>query len=129
MKQNNSKSNKSYYLTPGRFTNLPNFGNGDLVTLKQGGIYYIDGGGFNMTGGTLVMDPPNLTTGIMIYIAPNGTQPSQGLNISGGVVVISPLTSGIYAGIIVWQDRTSRFPCPYRVEGVGSSTERSTRQR
>jgi hypothetical protein len=109
---------KSYYLTPGRFTNLPNFGNGDTVTLKQGGIYYIDGGGLNSTqGATILMDPPNVTTGVMIYNAPSGTQQNQGLNLSGGTVVLSPLQSGPYAGIIFWQDRTS--PVTLSLQGQG----------
>src|SRR5262249_2139347 len=44
--------NKQYVLTPGRYTNLPTFNQGDVVIFEQasfnsvGGIFYIDGGGF-----------------------------------------------------------------------------------
>jgi hypothetical protein len=107
--------NKQYTLTPGRYTNLPALQAGDVVILKQasansnGGIYYIDGGGLNSSGGTIIMDPTT-TGGVMIYNNPNSSASSQGISISGnasGVVNLSALTSGPYAGILLWQNRTA----------------------
>src|SRR5262249_47680535 len=66
--------NIQYTLSPGTYTNLPTFSTGDIVILQQasangnGGIFYINGGGFKSTGATIIMDP--LTSGgAMIYNA------------------------------------------------------------
>jgi hypothetical protein len=106
--------NTLYTLTPGRFANnLPAVQSGDVVIFQQasansnGGIYYIDGGGFKSTGATIMMDP-NTSGGIMIYNNPNGNSSSQGINIAGnsaGNVTLSALSSGPYAGILMWQNR------------------------
>lgn len=119
------QGNKRYTLYPGRHNNLPNFNQGDEVVFMQAsaggdGIYYIDGGGFKSTGATISMDT-STTGGIMIYNAPNGTQSSQAVNITGnadGSVNLSALTSGKYAGILMWQDRTS--PVAMSISGNGS---------
>jgi Flp pilus assembly protein TadG len=110
--------NHQYVLTPGRYHNLPSFQSGDVVILKQasydsnGGIYYIDGGGLVSTGATIIMDP--LTTGgVMIYNNPASSASSQGISIQGnaaGVVNLSALSSGPYAGLLMWQNRTSTVP-------------------
>ena len=74
--------NTQYTLTPGRFTNLPSFNSGDVVIFKQasantnGGIYYIDGGGFSFTGQGAMSG-----AGIMIYNAPK--QSNDSVSISG----------------------------------------------
>src|SRR5262249_16196689 len=124
MTKSNKSGNKTYYLTPGRFTSLPNFGNGDTVMLQQGGIYYIDGGGLTSTNGASIIMDPNTTSGVMIYNAPNGIQTSQSINISGGIVNLSPLTSGPYKGLLFWQDRTS--PVPLSFQGQGGFTIHGT---
>lgn len=124
MTTTNVKGSKHYYLTPGSYTNLPNFGNGDTVTLQQGGIYYIDGGGLNSTNGASINMDTSTSGGVMIYNAPSGTQQSQGINISGGTVNLSPLTSGPYAGLVLWQDRTS--PVSMSIQGQGGFTIKGT---
>lgn len=67
------------------------------------GIYYMDGGGFSMTGqGNLI------ASGVMIYNAPE--QPSDVINISGsngGSVTMSPPTSGVYKGLTLFQKRSA----------------------
>jgi hypothetical protein len=70
------------------------------VTLLPG-IYYMQGGGFSSTG------QGNLTgTGILLYNAP--TQSSDTIKIAGqGNVNITPMTSGIYQGISIFQERSS----------------------
>lgn len=112
------QGNREYTLTPGTFSKLPNFNPGDVVILKQasansaGGIYYIDGGGFKSSGASIIMDS-NTTGGVMIYNHPTSTKGSEGIQIAGnstGKVNLSPLTSGPYAGILLWQDRTSSVP-------------------
>jgi hypothetical protein len=110
---NIGSGNKRYTLSPGLFTNLPQVNQGDEVVFKQasagnGGIYYIENG-FKSTGANISMDP--LTSGgIMIYNAPQSSAQSQAIQITGnsaGSVNLSALTSGPYAGILMWQDRTS----------------------
>src|SRR5262249_54961995 len=124
--------NREYTLTPGRYTNLPNFNVGDVVIFKQasyssvGGIYYIDGGGFTSTGATIQMDS-GTTGGIMIYNAPRSGATSNGISISGnsaGTVNLGPLTSGPYAGILFWQARTSSVPLA--ISGGGNFTLEGT---
>jgi hypothetical protein len=112
---NLGSGNKQYTLSPGTYNNLPNFNSGDVVILQQssansnGGIFYINGGGFNSTGASIIMDP--LTSGgVMVYNNPANSSNSQGINITGnssGTVSLSPLTSGPYAGILFWQNRTA----------------------
>jgi hypothetical protein len=113
-KQSLGNGNFQYTLSPGSYSNLPNLSQGDIVIFQQasannnGGIYYISGG-LHSTGANLLMDPAT-TGGIMIYNAPSGSQSSQQINITGnssGTVSLSPLTSGPYAGLIMFQDRTS----------------------
>ncbi len=104
--------NTQYTLTPGSYTNLPNFNQGDIVIFKQasagkGGIYYLTQGGLNSQGANLIMDP--LTSGgIMIYNAGTGT--NDKVNISGnssGTVSLSGLTSGPYTGLTFFQARNA----------------------
>lgn len=110
-----TQGNHQYTLTPGRYTNLPGMNSGDVVILQQasansaGGIYYLDGCGFQSTGATVIMDPTT-SGGVMLYNAPNRQVNSQGISITGnpsGTVNLSALTSGPYAGILFWQERSS----------------------
>jgi hypothetical protein len=109
-KKNIPGGGTAYYLTPGSYTNLPNFTNGDTVTFAQasagnGGIYYING--LTSNSANLIMD--NTTSGgLMIYNSPTNTSSSQGISIAGnanGTVNLSAPTSGPYTGILFWQDR------------------------
>jgi hypothetical protein len=129
---NIGSGNKQYVLSPGRYTNLPQFNQGDVVILQQasansnGGIFYIDGGGFKSTGANIIMDP-NTTGGVMLYNAPASTSSSEKIQITGnasGQVNLGPLTSGPYEGMVIWQDRTS--PVGALVEGNGSFTVNGT---
>jgi hypothetical protein len=129
---NLGNGNKQYVLSPGRYTNLPTFNTGDVVILQQasangnGGIFYIDGGGFKSTGASVTMDP-NTTGGVMIYNAPQSSSQSEKIQITGnaaGQVNLSPLSSGPYAGMMLWQDRTSTVDA--LVEGNGNFTVNGT---
>jgi len=67
------------------------------------GIYYMDGGGFSMTGqGNLVAN------GVMIFNAPQKS--SDVITISGsngGAITMTPPTSGLYKGLTLFQARAS----------------------
>jgi hypothetical protein len=105
---------KVYILTPGRYDQMPNFNNGDVVILQQAsvnsqqGVYYLNGSGFTSTGATVVMDPTGATTGgIMLFNDPRPNGNSTGISLTGGQVQLSPPTSGTYQGITLFQDRSS----------------------
>jgi hypothetical protein len=111
------QGNKQYTLTPGRYTNLPQLNQGDQMIFQQasagnGGIYYLDGGGFKSTGANISMDP-STSGGIMIYNNPSSNATSEAVQITGnslGNVNLSALTSGPYAGMLMWQNRSSTVP-------------------
>src|SRR5262249_38143970 len=121
--------NFNYILSPGTYWALPNFNQGDVVTLQQasagnGGIFYIANGGFNSQGANIVMDPTT-TGGIMFYNA--GTNTNDGFNIAGnpkGVVNIGPLTDGIYKGITFFQNRAATEAM--NISGNGDFTIKGT---
>src|SRR5262249_5137162 len=78
-----------YVLTPGQFggpgPTLPNFTGSDVVILTQassgnGGIYYLNQGGFNFTGTTLIMDSAT-SGGVLLYNSGTGT--NDKINITG----------------------------------------------
>lgn len=123
--------NRQYTLTPGRYTNLPLFNTGDVVIMQQasagaGGIYYIDGGGFKSTGANITMDPAT-TGGLMIYNKPDGPGEAQKIDITGnelGTVNLSGLTSGLYDGMLFWQDRAADLAVS--VTGNGAFTLNGT---
>ena len=108
------QGNKEYTLSPGRHTNLPNFNAGDVVILQQAsangeGIYYIAGGGLKSTGASIVMDS-GTSGGVMIYNDPASSALSEQIQITGnssGTVNLSGLTSGPYAGMLLWQRRSA----------------------
>jgi hypothetical protein len=112
-KKNIPGGGTNYTFSPGTYSNMPNFTNGDIVTFQQasagnGGIYYISGG-FVSNGANIQMDP-STTGGLMIYNNPTNSSNSQGISIQGnssGTVNLSALTSGPYAGILLWQNRTA----------------------
>jgi hypothetical protein len=114
-----------YTLTPGSYSNLPNFTSGDVVIFKQysynnSGIYYLTSGGLTSTGANLIMDP-STTGGIMIYNA--GTGGNDGINITGnssGVVNLTPLTNGPYTGLTFFQARNATEDM--QIAGNGSFT-------
>jgi hypothetical protein len=71
-----------------------------LLTMAPG-IYYMDGGGFSFSGqGGLN------AAGVMIVNAPKSN--SDNISINGnGAINFSPLTTGIYQGIALWQVRSA----------------------
>jgi RHS repeat-associated protein len=90
-------------LSPGTYQGGIKISGQASVTLLPG-IYYMQGGGFSVTGQAVVSGD-----GVMIYNAPgnqNGT--ADAINITGaGAVQLTPPTSGIYQGITLFQERGS----------------------
>ena len=84
---------------------------GGTVNLAPG-IYYMDGGGFSVGGNG------NLNgTGVLIYNAPQSNSDTISLA-GGGGITLSPMLTGPYQGILLFQDRTST--APVSVSGNGS---------
>jgi hypothetical protein len=101
-----------YLASPGSFDQMQNFQSNDLVVFQQasagnGGIYYLNSGGFKSTGASLLMDPGS-TGGIMFFN--NGAGQSDAFTVSGngsGVVNLSGETGGTYQGIVLFQNRNA----------------------
>jgi hypothetical protein len=94
--------NSTDTLLPGVYRGGISSTGGTLIL--QPGIYYMDGGGFNIGGQAGL-----IANGVLIYNAPQSN--SDVINISGqGTVIMSPMTTGPYQGILLFQDRTATAP-------------------
>ena len=84
-------------LNPGVYNGGFTLTGSSSVTLNPG-AYYINGGGISVSGPSSISG-----NGVFIYNTGGGA-----INLSGtGNVSLSPMSSGTYAGITVFQDRTS----------------------
>lgn len=101
-----SYSAGSYTLQPGVYNGGITLSSTAVVTL-QPGVYYLNGGGLNVSGQV------NLTgKGVIIYNNP--LTDNDAVNISGqGAITLSPPTSGPYAGITFFQNRSSTVPLSF----------------
>jgi hypothetical protein len=87
-------------------------GKGNVVL--NPGIYYMQGG-FSFTGQGSVTG-----NGVLIYNDPQST--SDPINLSGqGAITLSPMTSGPYQGISLFQSRTSTYQPTVGVTGNGTA--------
>ncbi len=97
--------NQTVTLNPGVYVGGIQIGDNAQVTLKSG-IYYVEGGGFSVSGNGSVTD---LGKGVLIYNAPRSA--SETISLTGnGKVNLSPMASGPYQGITLFQDRNSTAP-------------------
>jgi hypothetical protein len=87
-------------LNPGVYKGGISASSGASLTLSPG-IYYMDGGGFSVGGQASVVG-----NGVMIYNAPKASSDAVDIG-GGGTVTLSGPTSGVYAGISLFQDRSS----------------------
>ncbi|HTK74952.1 MAG TPA: hypothetical protein VL371_06800, partial [Gemmataceae bacterium] len=96
----NVAGNRVETVSPGVFRGgISVSGQGSLI--MNPGIYFMDGGGFSFTGSGSLS-----AIGVMIVNLPSSN--SDRININGsGAITISPMTSGIYRGISLWQQRSS----------------------
>jgi hypothetical protein len=89
-------------LLPGTYQNGIHISDNNALhtyTLASG-IYYFSGGGFTLSANANVISNPN---GVMLYFNSGG-----GLSITaGGSVTLSPMTSGYYKNITIYQDRSN----------------------
>lgn len=84
-------------LSPGVYNGGITLSGSSSVTLSPG-MYYINGGGINVSGSASLSG-----SGVFIYNTGGGA-----INLSGtGSISLSPMTSGTYSGITVFQDRSS----------------------
>jgi Flp pilus assembly protein TadG len=84
-------------LSPGVYTGGISMSGSSSITLTAG-MYYINGGGINMSGSSSITG-----SGVFIYNTGGGS-----INLSGtGTIALSPMTTGTYAGITIFQDRSS----------------------
>jgi hypothetical protein len=83
--------------SPGYFANGISLSGQSSITL-QPGIYYLGGSGLSLSGQASISG-----SGVMIYL----TGSKASIDLSGqGTVNLSPMTSGPYAGITFFQDRS-----------------------
>ena len=93
----NLSGSQTKTLNPGVYTGGINMSGSSSVTLNPG-VYYINGGGINMSGSTSISG-----NGVFIYNTGGGS-----IDLSGtGGISLSPMSSGTYAGITVFQDRSN----------------------
>lgn len=92
----NLSGSQTATLNPGLYNKISASGSSKIN--MNPGIYYVQSGGFNISGLSGATGE-----GVMIYMAGGGS-----FNISGsGDVKLSAPTSGDYAGLLLFQDRTS----------------------
>ncbi|MDD5055622.1 MAG: hypothetical protein PHZ00_05145 [Candidatus Peribacteraceae bacterium] len=103
--------NSSVTLNPGTYIGGIAASANARVTLSPG-IYYLQGGGLSLSGNATVTG-----NGVMIYNAP--VQSTHKISISGNAnLTISPITSGSFAGISIFQSRGSAVDM--RISGNGT---------
>ncbi len=90
----------SYTINPGIYNGGLNI-NGSLTVTMNPGVYYMNGGGLT------VSNAGSLTgNGVLIYNNP--TSSSDQINLCGsGKLTITPMTTGPFAGISIYQNRSS----------------------
>jgi Flp pilus assembly protein TadG len=92
---------------------------GSTVTLNPGN-YILNGGGLAVSGGSTIQG-----TGIFFYNT--GGSSYKGISLSGGcTVVLAAPTSGSYAGILFFQDRSISSGAASSLSGGGSSKYEGT---
>jgi len=104
----------SLSLQPGVYTGGIQVTGGNLTLAP--GIYYMDGGGFSFSGtGSLT------ALGVLIVNAPQSN--SDTVSITGtGAINLSPMTTGLYQGLSLWQTRASTNTLTVSGGGSGSVT-------
>jgi hypothetical protein len=96
---------------------------GQANVILNPGIYYMQGGGFSLSG------QGNLSgNGVMIYNDPINA--SDKVSLTGqGSVTLSPPTTGTYAGMVIYQDHSttnSADTAPIALTGQGNMTVTGT---
>ena len=116
----------SVSLSPGVYVGGINVSNGASVTLTPNangtpGIYFLEGGGLNVSDTSSLTMAAGTTAGVMIYN--NWQSSSDAINLEGsGSLVLTPPSSGVYQGLTIFQQRgTLTNPAPtLTISGYGN---------
>jgi hypothetical protein len=96
-------------LSPGTYAGIS--GSGSSTIVLQPGIYYMDGGGFGISGGAsiTVSGPasPDTGNGVMIYNNPQSNSDNLSFTGTSGFVYLPSPDTGIYKGISLFQARSA----------------------
>jgi Flp pilus assembly protein TadG len=99
----------SFTMQPGLYSGNVSLGNGGTFTM-QPGLYYIQGGSFTVANGATLTG-----SGVTIYVDNGGGS----ISFQGGTsTTLTPQTSGTYAGMVYFQNRSSSVAPQF---GNGSS--------
>lgn len=105
-------SGKDVTIDPGYYPNFPKLNGGKSVTMRPG-VYILDG--LDMTGGGNLY-----ANGVMIFLTNKGN-----LNLGGnGVIQISAMTTGPYAGVSLFQARDNKSTAS--IQGTNQMTVTGT---
>ena len=94
----NVSGNNTMTIGPGLYSSINVSGNGKLI--MGSGVYYIQGGGFTVSGNASV----DGSSGVLIYNTVNGSS-NGGITLSGnGTISLNPrYTTGQYANVLIFQ--------------------------
>jgi hypothetical protein len=95
-----SKGSGTWTLNPGVYCGGISLHNGAIATFNPG-TYIINGGGLSLAGGTTT------GSGVMVYLKGTTASPSFVTISNGGSVTFSALASGLYMGILFFQDKSN----------------------
>jgi hypothetical protein len=97
-------------LSPGTYNGGISESGGGTIVL-QPGIYYMNGGGFGVSGGASVTvsgpASPDTGNGVMIYNAPQSNSDNISLTGTSGFVYLPAPDSGTYKGVSLFQARSA----------------------
>jgi hypothetical protein len=104
-------------LQPGTYVGGITVSGSSAVTL-QPGIYYLKGGGLTVSGSATVTG-----NGVLLYLTGLTSTNATSVSISGTAdVTLTPPTSGLYEGVVLFQDRTSSAAITIFGKGVLNTT-------
>jgi len=109
-------SSGSVALNPGVYCGGISITGSGIVTFNPG-LYVINGGGFNFGGSAALVGAH-----VMFYITGDSTHPAAPLNASGtGVISFSAPDSGVYEGLLFFQNRNVTYTTSNTFNGNNAS--------
>lgn len=112
-----TKNNYTQIISPGCYTSIRSSGN---LTLSPG-VYYINGGDFQVDGSAMVAGS-DVT---LVFInSSNSKTPGKFSSAGTSTVQLSASTSGPYAGVLMYQDRSASYSnqTTFTLTGTSNST-------
>lgn len=119
---NNYHTAKNEELSPGTYCGGIQVSGGAVLTMDPG-LYILNGGGFKVTGGSTI----NGNGGVTIFDTADASHTFDTINFAGGTIVdlVAP-TTGTYAGILFFGDRTLAAGTNNFLTGTSDSTWQGT---